>query len=97
MIYSILISPLVEVELYESALWYNKRKNNLGIEFIEEVDNTLKNIQTNPFQFKTVYREFKMALTKRFPFEIFYSIDESKILIHHIFHASRNPTIWKKS
>lgn len=96
MSYSIIISPIAEEELFESALWYNVRKTELGIEFINEVDNTLRDIILNPLQFKTVYKNFRIALTKRFPFEIFYTIDDDKILVHHVFHASRNPKVWKK-
>ncbi len=95
MIYSIIISPIAEEELVESAKWYNERKKLLGNEFIDEVNLTLKAVKSNPNQFKLVYKDFRMALTKRFPFEIFYSIDEDKILIHHVFHASRNPNIRK--
>ena len=91
MSYSILLSPIAEEELYESALWYNGRKDQLGIEFIEEVDSTLQKIILNPLQFKTVYKDFRMALTERFPFEIFYVIDESKILVHHIFSCKSQP------
>ncbi|MEI6595651.1 MAG: type II toxin-antitoxin system RelE/ParE family toxin [Bacteroidota bacterium] len=96
MIYSIVISPIAEDELIESAKWYNERKELLGKEFINEVNLTLTVIKSNPNQFKLVYKDFRMGLTKRFPFEIFYSIAEDKILIHHIFHASRNPNIWMK-
>ena len=96
MSFTILLSPIAEEELYDSALWYNIRKAKLGNELVEEVDTTLQKILSNPQQFKTVYKNFRMALTKRFPFEIFYEIDDEIILVHHIFHASRNPKVWKK-
>lgn len=95
MTYSVFLSPIAESELLESATWYNERKENLGVEFIEEIDNAILNIQSKPLQYKIAYKNFRIALTKRFPFEIFYSVDEHNILIHHIFHASRNPKIWK--
>jgi hypothetical protein len=38
-----------------------------------------------------------MVLTDRFPFEIFYSVESNNIIIHHVFHASRNPDIWKNN
>ncbi|MDP1726180.1 MAG: type II toxin-antitoxin system RelE/ParE family toxin [Bacteroidota bacterium] len=95
MIYEIIISPLADAELYESALWYNEQKEHLGIEFIEEVEIALNLLKSNPFLCAVVHADFRMALMKRFPFEIFYSIDDNRILIHHIFHSSRNPKIWK--
>ncbi|MCX6185551.1 MAG: type II toxin-antitoxin system RelE/ParE family toxin [Bacteroidetes bacterium] len=96
MIYNVVISTKALEELYDSAEWYNSKKENLGFEFINEVDSTIDIIQTNPLLFANVYGNFRMALTNRFPFEIFYTIDNYTIVIHHIFHASRNPENWKK-
>jgi hypothetical protein len=95
MIYNVVISTIALEVLYDSAAWYNSKKENLGFEFINEVDSIIVVIQSNPLLFSNVYGNFRMALTKRFPFEIFYSIDNFTVVIHHIFHASRNPKNWK--
>lgn len=96
MIYKVVISSIAREELYESASWYNSRKDKLGLEFIIEVDAVINAIKSNPLLYAIVYRDFRMAFTKRFPFEIFYSIENETVVIHHIFHASRNPENWKK-
>ena len=95
MIYNVVISTKALEELYDSAEWCNSKKENLGFEFINEVDSTIDIIKTKSLLFANVYVNFKMALTNRFPFEIFYTIDKYTIVIHHIFHASRNPENWK--
>ncbi len=96
MTYKVLVSPIAKAELLESTEWYNEQKNGLGLEFIAEVETALKTIVNKPTLFAKIYKEYRMVLTDRFPFEIFYSIESDNIIIHHIFHASRNPKIWKK-
>ena len=54
MIYNVVISTIAIEELYDSAAWYNSKKENLGFEFINEVDTTIVVIQTNPLLFANV-------------------------------------------
>jgi hypothetical protein len=96
MSYNLLISPIAKAELLESIEWYNEQKKGLGLDFISEIEKSLRIIENKPTLFAKIYKEYRMVLTDRFPFEIFYSVESNNIIIHHIFHASRNPKIWKK-
>ena len=40
----IIISRAAETDLDESFIWYEEQKDNLGFEFIEASNNTLKDI-----------------------------------------------------
>lgn len=96
MIYQLKISPIANIELLDSIEWYNTQKDKLGFEFFHEIENAFELIKKNPLLFAKIYKDFRMLLINRFPFEVFYSIEDNMILIHHIFHSSRNPKIWKK-
>jgi hypothetical protein len=54
MINNVVTSTIALDELYDSAAWYNSKKENLGFEFINEVDTTIVVIQTNPLLFANV-------------------------------------------
>jgi hypothetical protein len=97
MSYNLLISPIAKAEIIDSTKWYNKQKKGLGLEFISEIDKSLKIIKNKPTLFSKIYKEYRMVLTDTFPFEIFYSVESNNIIIHHVFHASRNPEIWKSN
>ena len=65
------LSPFAEKDLEESISYYNKQFEGLGIEFIQNIDETFNRIKENPNQFPVDYRQMRKARTERFPFVIF--------------------------
>ena len=92
MVFKIRILPLAEKEIDESIEFYESRSKGLGKQFLTYLRSYLKVLKTNPelFEIKKqpVYRE--MTLVK-FPFVIIYEIIGTDIIIHSVFHTSRNP------
>ena len=94
--FNLIVSPFAEVDLKVAFEWYNLQKENLGNEFISEVDFTIKRIKINPLQFPIKQKDIRKAVLKRFPFTIYFVVNEKLITVFAIFHNSRNPVIWKK-
>ena len=46
--------------------------------------------------FPVVYQDVRRALTKRFPYGIYFVLDDSRIIVIAIFHAKRNPKTWQR-
>lgn len=88
---NIRISPLAEIDLQESIQFYNEQKEGLGDEFAIMFNANFDRIIKNPNQFPIEYRNIKKALMERFPFIVFFVIDESTCYVLGIFHSSRNP------
>lgn len=87
------ISPFAEKDLQESIEFYNKQKEGLGDDFADVIDYTIERIKENPNQFSAEYKEIKKAQIKRFPFNIFFVVEDSTCYILGVFHTSRNPDI----
>lgn len=94
--YKLIINPFAETEIKEAREWYNSQKNNLGEEYLAEFKKTVLRIQSNPFQFPIIMKEIRKADTGRFPYSVFYYVNQSVINIFAVFHTSRNPMIWKQ-
>jgi len=94
--YRLIINPFAEKDLQISIDWYNHQKENLGNDFIFEVENTLQKILYNPLQFPKVKGKIRRAVLKRFPFGIYYFVKKDIINVFAIFHFSRNPLIWNR-
>ena len=83
------------IELEDAFLWYEQKKENLGVEFIEELEYYLRLISENPFYFEA--NQEKENLRKvpliRFPYIIIHWIDENSktIFIDAVFHSKRKP------
>ena len=95
-LYRLIINPFAEKDLQVSIDWYNHQKENLGDDFILEVENILLKIHDNPLQFPKVKGKIRRAVLKRFPFGVYFFIRKDIINIFAIFHFSRNPQIWKQ-
>lgn len=89
------LSPFAEKDLEESIEYYNERRDDLGNEFANSVSNTFEKIKENPNQFPVEFKEMRKAQTERFPFNIFFVVNNTIGYILGIFHSSRNPSKMK--
>ena len=93
--FKLIVRPEAETELEEAFVWYEQQVIGLGSQFFLAVDATLNSIQRDPLQYPVVYKDVRRALTRRFPYQVFFVINDKTIVIIAVFHGMRNPTIWK--
>ena len=55
-----------------------------------------KRVQTEPHVHPRVQGEIRRLLVKRFPYSILYREESERVVVIALFHAKRDPTIWKK-
>jgi plasmid stabilization system protein ParE len=92
MSYKIVVTPDA-IENIENAINYYKKEVSSPVAklFIEDFKETFKDIKkTKYFQF--FFKDFRGKPMKKFPFIIFYTIDEGLkiIVIKAVFHTSQN-------
>lgn len=85
-----------ELDIEETAKWYEQQQINLGFEFLDEVEKKGKLIENNPFLFEKVYKSLHRAVVERFPFNIFYLVEGESIIVVAVIHGSRHPQKWQK-
>lgn len=96
MTYRLIIRKRAENQIEEAYYWYEKKQNRLGDNFLEAVEHALTLIKINPQHFQSKYKNVKAIFIMKFPYGIFYIIDNDKIVVLAMFHLSRNPGLWKK-
>ena len=73
---------------------YYKEKDSLKVaqNFLKDYEKTLYKIKQNPY-YQIYYKNFRGLPLKKFPYIVFYTIDENLkvITIKAIFHTSQNP------
>ena len=78
----------------KQAVAYYKEKASLKVaqNFLKDYEKTLYKIKQNPY-FQIYYKNFRGLPLKKFPYIVFYTIDENLnvITIKGIFHTSQNP------
>ena len=90
------IRPEAEADIAEAFDWYEEQVLDLGSDFLLCLDAVLNEIRRNPLLYPQIHREARRALVRRFPYQILYVYDDETITVIAVFHAKRNPKIWKK-
>jgi plasmid stabilization system protein ParE len=95
-ILKVYLRPEAEADLEEAAAWYEKQREGLGDKFLDEVLSVFETISSDPGMYPLVHRHTRRALIHRFPFGIYYRIEEKMIVVVAVMHGSRHPKQWQK-
>jgi mRNA-degrading endonuclease RelE of RelBE toxin-antitoxin system len=88
--------PSAIQEAQDSAEWYNRREDGLGLEFSAELAKAVGVLKSDPARFPKTPENLQVAKVKRFPYSIFFHFqpETSRIFIVSIFHHRRRPGSW---
>ena len=89
--YSLVVRTNAELEIFETINFWEEKKEGLGIEFLEAVEQAIDSIQSNPQMFQIKYRDFRVAYTRPFSYGVHYTIEGDIIYVHAVLHTSRKP------
>jgi len=87
--------PEADADLKEARAWYDNVRLELGERFAYAVEATVEAISEGPLQFPVVYRKLRRAGVRRFPYGIFFEVQESRVVVTACFHGRRDPRRWK--
>ena len=91
MSFSITFIPEVEDDAIHAYVWYEGRSKGLGEDFLRIFYAAATNISRNPFIYQTVYKDFRRALLRRFPYFLYFIVKKKEIVIYGLFHCARDP------
>ena len=89
------VRPEAELDALEAAWWYDGEREGLGAEFVAELRATFAHVEEGPLRFPLVFREFRRAILRRFPFGVFFIVEGELATVLAITHLHRNPIVWQ--
>ena len=94
--YRLEATPTVELEVEAAFEWYEGEEPGLGFEFLEELRALYQRILDHPFGYKDLRSGIRRALTRRFPYAIYFSVEADAIIILAVLHTARDPVEWQR-
>jgi plasmid stabilization system protein ParE len=91
----VIFGPAARTELLEAFDWYEAHAPGLGEQFVAEIDAAVARIAANPLQFPSALRDVRRARLHRFPYALFFRIDDPEIHVFACFHSNRDPKRWQ--
>jgi plasmid stabilization system protein ParE len=94
--YNIKIEPEALEDIRKIVLWYNKKREGLGISFKEKTIVQIDSLDKYAHLYAIRYKEFRCMNIEKFPYMVHYYINESTstVEVFAVFSTSRNPKIW---
>lgn len=89
MSYALEIQSEAVIDIQEAFEWYETKREGLGFDFIEEVENGLENISNNPKYYSFISENFRRYKIKRFPYLVVYEIEGASVVVNSVKHSSR--------
>jgi plasmid stabilization system protein ParE len=87
----LIVRPEAEADLLQAFSWYEDQQPGLGRAFMDEVSRCLNAIEQRPLSFAVVDNPSRRAMTRRFPYGLFFVIGEDAISVVAAFHMARSP------
>lgn len=84
-----------QAEFDEAFDWYEAQQPGLGVAFIEQIQVVLDAIADNPSLYPIVFEDIRKVVVRRFPYCVFYRSHPDCVEIIAVFHAKRDPAIWR--
>lgn len=83
--------PDANEDLLEARSWYNNIRSELGERFALAVQATIESIAEHPMQFPVVYRSRRRAGVRRFPYGLFFEVQEAENCAHRVLPQPAQP------
>ena len=94
--YRLEATPAVELDIEAAFEWYEHEEAGLGFQFLDEVRGAYVRVLDHPFGYQNLRSGIRRALTRRFPYAIYFSIEGEVIVILAILHTARDPEEWQR-
>ncbi len=92
----LVVRPEAEADMGDAFKWYEERVPGLGSDFLLNIDAAFHAILRHPQQFPLVHKNLRRALIRRFPYQVFFLIEDRRIVVLAVFHARRSPNRWQR-
>ncbi|HVV49651.1 MAG TPA: type II toxin-antitoxin system RelE/ParE family toxin [Polyangia bacterium] len=83
--------PEAAADVRAAFEWYEQQRDGLGGEFLAELANAERALQTNPLAFRILRRDARRIMLRRFPYQLFYRVTTDVVVVVACFHGRRSP------
>lgn len=90
------IRPDARMDFDEASDWYLREDPEVRDRFVAAVGKALQRVTERPLSYPIVFgSSVRRAIVEKVRYSIFFPEQDDLIIVHSIFHHSRNPIIWK--
>lgn len=94
--YRLEATPGADLDVEAAFDWYEGEEPGLGFAFLDELRIAYQRILDHPLGYQDLRSGIRRALTRRFPYGVYFSIEGETIVIVAILSTARDPAEWQR-
>ncbi len=87
--------PDVQAEVQQAHDWYEQQQAGLGVDFLVALDAVFARLQVLPEAHAIIYQDVRRALTRRFPYGVYYRVHTDRVEVLAVQHTRCDPAHWQ--
>jgi len=95
-VFEVIVKPIVFLDAEEAVKYYEKKLVGLGKRFYDGFLFALTEIEKKPFVHSYIQPPVRRYKVKKFPYKVFYIIENTTIFIIGVAHAKRSNAFVKR-
>lgn len=88
--YTVEVRGAAELDVAETMDWYNEQVPGLGEAFLEDFAQVLERLADSPLIYQVIYRDSRRAQLLRFPYLVWFRVQDSLVTVRACLHGSDN-------
>ena len=93
--YRLVAEPAADRDVEAAFAWYEHECTGLGLDFLAELRVAYDRILEGPFKYRNQRSGIRRALLRRFPYAVYFSLEDDAIVVLAVLHAHRDPAAWQ--
>lgn len=94
--YRLVAEPRADLDVAATFDWYEHEQPGLGHEFLDELRATYGRVADGPLTYQHLRSGIRRALVRRFPYAVYFSVENDVVVVLAVLHASRRPAEWQR-
>lgn len=86
-----------ELDVAEAFAHYDRVQPELANDFVARIDAALLIVAEHPLARQILYRDVRRVVLRRFPYAIFYRVEDSRVVVLGVRHQASDPEHWPGS
>lgn len=89
------LAPEAREEYRAAAFYYLQESPRIAMAFVDEVEAGIAQIRARPATWRILEDGIRRYLVKRFPYGIYYTVEQREVVVWAIMHLHRRSDYWK--
>jgi len=90
----VVLSSRAAVDVSAAFEWYELQRKGLGERFLRSVGQSIDRLRLKPNSAPIVHSDIRRLIVPRFPYGMFYVVEENVVVVLAIVHSRRDPKTW---